>query len=140
MAARDTMGVQALAWPSPPALTLPTRHDAQLSNKRSLEAKPLSSSTSFFPPLGILLRAWVVPILPPTHPRPRAYAPLPHSTAPQSLLREGTAPNADLGLPCLQNPSSVTLGAHYHSPVRHCLCSSNEDGHQVRDIINNNNG
>lgn len=49
MVARDMMGVQGPAQLSRPQLTLPTQGDAQLSNKRGLEGKPVSSPAPLSP-------------------------------------------------------------------------------------------
>lgn len=139
MVAGDMTGVQAPAWFSPSHLTCPLR----MLFSSVLREGPRSQAPSLpYIPFPCL---WNSPLhlgcapTPSQPPQPQSpSAPVYRPT--QNLLGETRAPYADLVLSRLQSPSSVTLGAHHHNLVRHCFHSSNEDGDQVRDVINNNNG
>lgn len=84
--------------------------------------------------------AWLGPTLRPSHPRPRAMFLGPKTAAHKKSSGANKSPFHCPDPLLLAKASSVTLGAHPHELVRHDLCSSKEDGDQVRDVVHNSNG
>ena len=82
------------AWPGSLLLasSCPPRVNLSTALREGPKAKPTPSSTPLPPTLGTLLYGQVGPTLPRPHPRPRAHAPVPHTTTAHRIFWGNSSP------------------------------------------------